>query len=88
MCEAPSTVRAVLDDIHVCRLFKCALKDDEALLDSILEKLYCSMKEFDASRTRDAIEMMVDRDATARLTFRALLDELWPRRPIRLCVSK
>ena len=39
-----------LNDVQVFRLFKCALKDDDTLIDAIVEKLYRSMKDFDPGR--------------------------------------
>jgi hypothetical protein len=73
-----------LNEFHVVRLFKCAVKDDDTLVDAIVEKLYGTMTDFDAGRAKQTVELIVDRDATAALKFRALLDELWPRRPSNL----
>jgi hypothetical protein len=70
-----------LDEFQVFRLFKCAVKDDDTLIDAIVEKLYGSMKEFDASRAKEAVELIVDRDTTAGSKFRGLLNDLWTRRP-------
>ena len=39
------------------------------------------MKDFDAGRAKQAIELIVDRDTTAASKFRSLLDDLLPRRP-------
>ena len=60
---------------------KCAVKDDDTLIDAIVEKLYGTMKGFDAERAKQAIELIVDRDTTAASKFRALLDDLLLRRP-------
>ncbi len=73
-----------LNEFHVVRLFKCAVKDDDTLVDAIVEKLYGTMTDFDAGRAKQTVELIVDRDATAALKFRALLDEQWPRRPSNL----
>jgi hypothetical protein len=70
--------RTGLDEIDVFRLFKCAVKDDDALVDAIIEKLYCKMKEFDLERAERAIELIVDRDTEAASRFRALLDDMKP----------
>jgi hypothetical protein len=69
-----------LTEAQVFRLFKCAVKDDDGLVDAIVERLYCSMKEFDANRADDTVELIVDRDTTAGSKFSALLDDLWTRR--------
>jgi hypothetical protein len=52
-----------------------AVKDDDTV-DAIVEKLYGTIKDFDARRAKQTVELIVDRDTTA-----ALLDDLWPRRP-------
>jgi hypothetical protein len=81
------TGRAVpsgLNEFQVFRLFKCAVKDDDSLLDAVVERLYGAMKDFDAERAEHAVELVVDRDATAASKFGALLEELLPRRPSSL----
>ena len=35
-----------LSEFQVVRLFKCAVKDDDTLVDAIVEKLYGTMKDF------------------------------------------
>ena len=42
------------------------------------------MKDFDAGRAKQAVELIVDRDTTAASKFKALLDELWPSRRFNL----
>jgi hypothetical protein len=81
MSETGREIPAGLKEFHVLRLFKCAVKDDDALVDSIVEKLYGTMKDFDAGRAKQTVELIVDRDTTAGSKFKALLDDLWPRRP-------
>ena len=56
------------------------MKDDDTLVDAIVEKLYRSMKDFDPGRAEETIELIVDRDTTAGSKFGALLDDLWLRR--------
>ena len=68
-----------LNEFQVVRLFKCAVKDDDTLVDAIVEKLYGTMKDFDAGRAKQTVELIVDRDTTATSKLRALLDDLWPR---------
>ena len=69
-----------LNEFQVVRLFKCAVKDDGTLVDVIVEKLYGTMRDFDAGRAKKTVELIVDRDTAAASKFRALLDDLWPRR--------
>jgi hypothetical protein len=69
-----------LNESQVLRLFKCAVKDDDTLVDALVEKLYRTMKEFDTERAKDTVELIVDRDTTAGSKFRELLDDQWLRR--------
>jgi hypothetical protein len=46
------------------------------------------MKDFDAGRAKQTVELIVDRDTTAASKFRALLDDLWPRRPSDLAAYR
>jgi hypothetical protein len=57
---------------------------DDTLVDAIVEKLYGTMKNFDAGRTKETVELIVDRDTTAASRLSALLDDLWPLRPSNL----
>jgi hypothetical protein len=70
-----------LNEFQVVRLFKCAVKDDDTLVDAIIEKLYRTMKDFDVGRARQIAKLIVDRDTGAASNLRALLDDLWPLRP-------
>jgi hypothetical protein len=73
-----------LNDFQVVRLLKCAVKDDDNLVDAIVEKLYGTMRDFDAGRAKQTVELIVDRDTTTASKFRALLDDLLTRRPSNL----
>jgi hypothetical protein len=46
----------------------------------IIERLYRTMKDLDAKRANDTVELIVDRDSTAGPRFRELLEDLLPRR--------
>ena len=41
------------------------MKDDDTLVDAIVEKLYGTMKDFDAGRAKQTVELIVDRDTTS-----------------------
>ena len=84
MSEAGREIPTGLNEFHVVCLFKCAVKDDDTLVDAIVEKLYGTMKDFDARRAKQTVELIVDRDTTAASKLRALLDDLWPLRPSNL----
>ena len=81
MSEAGREIPTGLSEFHVVRLFKCAVKDDDTLVDAIVERLYSTMKDFDAGRAKQVVELIVDRDTSAASKLRALLDDLLPRRP-------
>ena len=68
------TIPTGLNEIQISRLFKCAVKDDETLIDGIVEGLYRTIKD---DRT---VGLIVDRDATAGPMLMALLDEVLPDR--------
>jgi hypothetical protein len=65
-----------LNEHQISILFKCAVKDDETLIDAIVERLYGKMKEFDGRRADRTVGLIVDRDATGEATLRAFLDEV------------
>ncbi len=84
MSGAAREVPGGLSEIHVLRLFKCAVKDDDLLVDSIVEKLYGTMRDFDEGRAKQTVELIVDRDTTAASKLGALLDDLWSIRPSKV----
>jgi hypothetical protein len=84
MSETGQEIATGLSEFQVVRLFKCAVKDDDTLVDAIVEKLYGTMKDFDAGRAKQTVELIVDRDTTGASRLRALLDDLWPLRPSNL----
>jgi hypothetical protein len=64
-----------------------AVKDDDTLVDAIVERLYRKMKELDLERAEDAVELIVDRDVAAGSRFRALLNDLWPDKRAQFAAS-
>jgi hypothetical protein len=70
------TARKGLNEFQAFRLFKCVIKDDEPLIDGIVERLYRKMKEFDDMRAEDMVELIVDRDVTAGSKLKTFLDEV------------
>jgi hypothetical protein len=84
MSETGREIQAGLNELHIVRLFKCAVKDDDTLVDAIVEKLYGTMKDSDAGRAKQTVELIVDRQTTAALKLKAFLDDLWPRRASNL----
>jgi hypothetical protein len=76
-----------LDESQIFRLFKCALKDHDTLVDAIVERLYRKMKELDLERAEDTVELIVDRDVEAGSRFRELLNDLWPDQRAQFAAS-
>ena len=61
---------------QVFRLWKCAVKDDDKLIDAVIEKLYEEMVAFDLARAETVMQLIIDRDEAAAPNFRGLLQEL------------
>jgi hypothetical protein len=63
------------------------VKDDDTLVDAIVERLYRKMKELDLERAEDTVELIVDRDVAAVSRFRALLNDLGPDKRAQIAAS-
>ena len=53
--------------------FEICAGEKERLVDALVEKLYGTMKDFDAGRAEQTVELLVDRDTTAASKFSCLL---------------
>jgi hypothetical protein len=69
----PSRSRPALTQEQVFRLLRCAIKDDDDLVDEIIEQVYENIVAFDYKRAECVIELIVRRSVTARWAFRSLL---------------
>jgi hypothetical protein len=87
MTETGRRIATGLDESQIFRLFKCAVKDDDTLIDAVVERLYRKMKESDLERAEDTVELIVDRDVAAGSRFRALLNDLWPDQRAQFAAS-
>jgi len=72
----PSGPRSALTQEQVFRLLRCAIKDDEELVDEIIEQMYENIVAFDYKRAECVIELIVRRSVTARWAFRSLLKDM------------
>ena len=72
----PSRPRSALTQEQVFRLLRCAIKDDEELVDEMIEQVYQDIIAFDYKRAEFVIEQVVRRSATARWAFRSLLQDM------------
>jgi hypothetical protein len=61
---------------QVFRLWKCAVKDNDKLVDAAIEKLYEEMIAFDPARAESVVQLTINRDDTAELTFRGMLRDM------------
>ena len=72
----PSRSRPALTQEQVFRLLRCAIKDDDDLVDEIIEQVYENIVAFDYKRAECVIELIVRRSVTARWAFRSLLKDM------------
>jgi hypothetical protein len=80
----PQGLNVILQSVRECRLtkdqvfrlWKCAVKDDDKLVDAVIEKFYEEMVAFDLARAETVMQLIIDRDEAAASTFRGLLQEL------------
>ena len=61
---------------QVFRLWKCAIKDDDNLIDEMIQQIYEHIIAFDCQRAECVIELIVGRNAAAICAFRALLRDM------------
>jgi hypothetical protein len=68
--------RCRLTQEQVFRLWKCAVKDDDKLVNMVLEQLYNEMIAFNPKRAERTILLIIDRDETADAAFQDLLRDI------------
>jgi hypothetical protein len=72
----PSCPRPTLTKEQVFRLWRCAIKDDDRLVDEIIEQLYENIIAFDYKRADCVIQLIVRRSLTASCALRSLLKDM------------
>jgi hypothetical protein len=75
---SPSRPRSALTQEQVFRLLRCAIKDDDELVDQIIDQVYENIVAFDYKRAESVIELIVRRSVTAKWAFRSLLRDMRP----------
>jgi hypothetical protein len=70
--------RSTLTSEQVFRLWRCAVKDDDALIDDLIRHVYEEIIAFDPGRAECAMELIVGREPWAGNAFRSLLQEMRP----------
>jgi hypothetical protein len=81
---APESLNAIHQHVRQCsltkeqvfRLWKCAIKDDDKLVDEMIQQIYEHIIAFDYQRAECVIELVVRRHASAICAFRALLRDM------------
>jgi hypothetical protein len=68
--------RSTLTEEQVFRLWRCAIKDDDRLVDEIIHQVYENIIAFDCRRAESVIELIVRRNAAAGRAFRSLLRDM------------
>ena len=58
------------------RLWKCAIKDDDRLVDALIQKFYDTMIAFDPKRAETVMGLMVDRHEAAEPAFQDFLRDI------------
>ena len=61
------------------RLWKCAIKDDDRLVDALIQKFYDAMIAFDPKRAEIVIRLTVNRHEAAVPMFHRLLRDITMR---------
>ena len=63
-------------------LFRAAIKDDDRIINSIIQTVCDDLMNYDAERARAVMELLVRREPLARSAFQALLTEarIWQSR--------
>jgi hypothetical protein len=72
----PSCPRPTLTKEQVFRLWRCAIKDDDRLVDEIIEQLYENIIAFDYKRAECVVQLIVRRSLTASCALRSLLKDM------------
>ena len=68
--------RPALTNEQVFRLWRCAIKDDDSLVDELILQVYENIVTFDRKRAECVMELMIRRSAAAGRAFRSLLNDL------------
>jgi hypothetical protein len=71
-----SVRQSTLTKEQVFRLWRCAVKDDDKLIDEIIQQLYENIIAFDCNRAESVIELIVRRNVAAGCAFRSLLKDM------------
>jgi len=71
-----SVRRSALTKEQVFRLWRCAVKDDDKLIDDIIQHVYEDIMVFDCQQAAYVMELIVRRNVAAGCAFRSLLKDM------------
>jgi hypothetical protein len=68
--------RPALTQEQVFRLWRCAIKDDDRLIDEMIRQIYKNIIAFDRKRAECVIELIVRRSVAANCALRSVLTDM------------
>jgi hypothetical protein len=67
--------RSFLTEEQIFRLWRSAIKDDDKLIDEVIQRVYEQMIAYDHARFEAVMQLTIRRNASAGCAFRALLED-------------
>lgn len=74
----PSFRRSRLTKEQMFRLWRCAIKDDDRLIDELIQQVYENIIAFDSKRAETVMELIVRRSVAANYALRSMLVDMRP----------
>jgi hypothetical protein len=74
----PTFRRPTLTKEQMFRLWRCAIKDDDALVDDMIREVYENIIAFDSRRAECVLELIIRRSVAANCALRSLLADMRP----------
>ena len=68
--------RSFLTEEQTFRLWRSAIKDDDKLIDEMIQKVYEQIIAYDRTRSEAVMQLTVRRNAAAGWAFRALFEDM------------
>jgi hypothetical protein len=68
--------RSFLTEEQVFRLWSSAIKDDDRLVDEVIQNVYEQMIGYDRARSEAVMQLAIRRNAAAGCALRALLEDM------------
>ena len=65
-----------LTEDEIFHLWRAALKDDDRLVDEVIQKVYDDMMSFDRERAETVMSLTIRRNSEAGRAFRSLLGDM------------